>query len=103
VLDGHGKAAGLISDADVVTRIQPAHQPGVLAALLGTARAPSSDVTAVELMSAGVLSAGPETTLVEAVKLMVSAQRKWLVVVDEGGHPLGLVDRHILLRAMTSG
>lgn len=103
VLDAHGKAAGLISDADVVTRIQPAHRQGVLAALLGTASAPASEVTAGELMSPGVLTARPEMPLVEAVKLMMTPKRKWLVVVDENEHPLGLVDRHILLRAMTSG
>ena len=54
-------------------------------------------------MSPGVLTAGPETSLVEAVKMMISPKRKWLVVVDEKNHPLGLVDRHILLRAMSLG
>ena len=34
-------------------------------------------------MSPGVLTTGPETSLVEAVKLMMSPKRKWLVVVDE--------------------
>jgi CBS domain-containing protein len=50
-----------------------------------------------------VLTAKPETSLVEAVKMMMSPKRKWLVVVDEKNHPLGLVDRHILLRAMSLG
>lgn len=53
-------------------------------------------------MSPGVLTAKPETPLVEAVKMMTSPKRKWLVV-DENNLPLGLVDRHILLRAMTLG
>jgi hypothetical protein len=35
--------------------------------------------------------------------MMMSPKRKWLVVVDEHNQPLGLVDRHILLRAMTLG
>lgn len=103
VLDAAGKAIGLISDSDVVTRIQPAHRRGVLAALLGDSDAPSSTVTAAELMSPGVLTARPETPLVAAVRMMMSPKRKWLVVVDENDHPLGLVDRHILLRALTSG
>jgi CBS-domain-containing membrane protein len=103
VLDTKGKAIGLISDSDVVARIQPADQPGVLAALFGGAKVPSADVTAKELMSPGVLIARPETPLVAAVKMMISPKRKWLVVVDENDHPLGLVDRHILLRALTSG
>jgi len=103
VVNGKGHAIGLISDSDVVARIQPAEQPDVLAALQGKGKAPSSKVTAAELMSPGVLTAKPETALVEAVKLMMSPKRKWLVVVDEKNHPLGLVDRHILLRAMSLG
>jgi hypothetical protein len=34
--------------------------------------------------------------------MMMSPKRKWLVV-DEHNQPLGLVDRHILFRAMTLG
>jgi CBS-domain-containing membrane protein len=103
VVNGKGHAVGLISDSDVVARIQPAEQPDVLAALQGTGKTPSSKVKAGELMSPGVLTAKPETPLVEAVKMMMSPKRKWLVVVDEKNHPIGLVDRHILLSAMTLG
>ncbi len=103
VTDASGKAIGLISDSDVVSRIQPEHQRGVLDALLGKASAPHSEVTAQKLMSPGVLSAKPDTPLLEAARMMMSPKRKWLVVVDENDHPLGLVDRHILLLAMTSG
>ena len=103
VLDEDGRAVGLISDADVVARIQPAQRSGVLAALLGSAAAPSSTVTAEQLMSAGVLTASPQTSLVDAIQMMMAPKRKWLVVVDENGLPLGLVDRHLLLRALTTG
>jgi CBS-domain-containing membrane protein/PII-like signaling protein len=103
VLDAAGKAIGLISDSDVVARVQPAQRQGVLAALMGTSEAPLSSVTASELMSPGVLTARPETPIVEAVRMMMNPKRKWLVVVDANDHPLGLVDRHILLRALTSG
>jgi len=103
VVNGKGHAVGLISDSDVVARIQPAEQPDVLVALQGKGKTPSSTVTAGQLMSPGVLTARPETSLVEAVRMMMSPKRKWLVVVDEKNHPLGLVDRHMLLRAMTLG
>lgn len=103
VLDHNGRAAGLISDSDVVARIQPAQRAGVLAALLRLGSAPVVDVTAEALMSPGVLIAPPQTPLLEAIKMMMSPKRKWLVVVDEDEHPLGLVDRHILLRTLTSG
>lgn len=103
VVNGKGHAVGLISDSDVVARIQPAELPDMLTALQGKGKAPSSNVTAGKLMSPGVLTARPETPLVEAVKMMIMPKRKWLVVVDEHNHPLGLVDRHMLLRAMTLG
>jgi CBS domain-containing protein len=103
VVNGKGHAVGLISDSDVVARIQPEEQLGMLAALQGKGKAPSSRVTAGELMSSGVLTAKPETSLVDAVKMMMSPKRKWLVVVDEHNQPLGLVDRHMLLRAMSRG
>jgi len=35
------------------------------------------------------------------VQVMMAEGRKWLVV-DEAGKPLGLVDRGILLKAITS-
>ncbi len=103
VLNAEGKAVGIISDADVVARIQPEQRRGALAALFGRADAPSSDITAGEIMSDGVLTAPAETPLPEAVRLMMESGRKWLVVVDENDMPLGLVDRYILLRALTTG
>ncbi len=102
VVNGKGHAVGLISDSDVVARIQPEDQAEVMAALRG-GKTPSSKVTAGRLMSPGVLTARPETPLVDAIKMMMSPKRKWLVVIDQYGKPLGLVDRHILLRAMTHG
>jgi CBS-domain-containing membrane protein len=103
VLDAAGKAVGLISDSDVVARIQPAQRRGILAALLGNSDTPDSSVTAASLMSPGVLTCRPETPLVDAARMMMSLKRKWLVVVDDHEKPLGLVDRHLLLRALTSG
>jgi CBS-domain-containing membrane protein len=101
VLGEDGRAIGLISDSDVVGRIQPEQRRGVLKALFARSETPSSKVTAADLMSPGVLTAPPDLPLPEAARLMLSTRRKWLVVVDENGLPLGLVDRHILLRALS--
>jgi predicted transcriptional regulator len=49
------------------------------------------------------LTARFDMSLVEAAKQMLSHQRKWLVVVDQEGKTLGLVDRQILLNALTAG
>ncbi|MCL4395160.1 MAG: DUF190 domain-containing protein [Chloroflexi bacterium] len=100
VTDVSGRPTGMISDADVVTRIQPPHRRGVLDALRGGA-VPPSDVTARDLMSPEVLTVAPDLPVVEAVDRMLSSGRKWMIAVDDQGRPLGLVDRQALLRAIT--
>jgi CBS domain-containing protein len=101
VVDAQGRAAGLVNDADLVARIQPAERRGVLQALQRRGPAPESQVTAADLMSPGVLTAAPDTTLLEAVRRMVSEGRKWIVVVDQESRPLGLVNRQVLLQAVS--
>lgn len=101
VIDDAGRPLGLISDADVITRVQPAVQRGVLQALLGKRTTPKEKVTARQLMSGGVLSVPPETSLTEAAWKMLSEKRKWMVVVDESGKAVGLVDRQVLLKAVS--
>ena len=100
VVDVEGKPVGLISDSDVVGRIQPVHRRGILGALRGRANLPKIAVTARELMSPGVETISGETTIVEAVQKMLTAGRKWLVVIDEQGKPMGLIDREIALEAL---
>jgi len=101
VTDGAGRPLGLISDADAVTRVQPAAQRGVMQALRGKRKIQDEKTTAVQLMSGGVLSAPPETSLTEAAHMMLSQKRKWMVVVDEKGRAIGLVDRQVLLKALS--
>lgn len=94
-----GQPIGLISDADVVTRIQPQQRRGVLDALRGGA-VPAITVTARELMSPEVLTVSPDSPVAQAVKQMLAAGRKWMIAVDEKNQPVGLVDRQALLRAV---
>lgn len=103
VVDDVGHPLGLISDGDVVLRVTPQEQKGVLAALRRLGRIPQSQAMAQTLMSEGVLTAAPEMPLVEAANQMMAQHRKWLVVVDADGKVLGLVDRQILLKALTTG
>jgi CBS domain-containing protein len=102
VLDEQDRAAGIITDGDVVARVSPALRQNVLRALavrvLGTGLM-RGDVTARELMSEKVLSTPPETTVVEAIALMMREGRKQLLVVDEEGKPVGIVYRQTLMAA----
>ncbi len=100
VVDESGRAVGLVSDSDVVARVQPAQRRGILEALRRIARPPTGRETARELMSPGPLTAAPDLTVVEAARRMLAESRKWIVVVDGDGKPLGLVDRQLLLKAV---
>jgi CBS-domain-containing membrane protein len=104
VLDEQDRAVGIITDGDVVARVGPVLRQNVLRALaakvLGTGLM-RGNVTARDLMSEQVLSAPPETTVVQAVAMMIRHGRKRLVVVDEQSRPVGIVDRQTLLAAVS--
>jgi CBS-domain-containing membrane protein len=102
VIDSNGKAIGLISDSDVVARVQPAKRKNILDALRQIGKPPAGKETAYELMSPGPLTAQSDLSVVDAVQKMLAESRKWLVVVNENGKPLGLVDRQLLLEAVAS-
>lgn len=102
VVDAAGKAIGLISDSDVVARIQSVRRSSILEALRRAGKPPAGKETAFDLMSPGVCTAPPDFPVVEAAKKMLAEARKWLVVVDDNDKPLGLVDRQILLESLTT-
>lgn len=101
VTDAAGRPLGLISDADAVMRVQPSARRGVLQALRGKRSTPDESTTAAQLISREVLSASPDTPLIEAVHTMLSQKRKWMVIVDSEGKAIGLVDRQILFKALS--
>jgi len=102
VLDEQEKPIGIITDGDLVARVSPVMRRSILQALaarmLGT-DVHRGQVTAQELMSENVLSTAPTTSIVEAITLMLHEGRKRLVVVDDHGHPIGMIDRQTLLAA----
>jgi CBS-domain-containing membrane protein len=100
VVDAQGKAVGLLSDSDVVVRVQPSRRKNVLEALRQVGKPAPGKETAFDLMSPGPLTAPPDMSILDALQTMLAESRKWLVVVDEDGKPLGLVDRQILLEAV---
>lgn len=104
VVDSNGKAVGIISDADLLRRLKPEAQPGLLSFLMGRGNAERlPNHTAAELMTPSVLSGPASVTITEAIRQMVAQKRKRFVVVDEAGCPIGLVDRQTLLHAVSGG
>jgi CBS domain-containing protein len=102
VVDAKGRAIGLLSDSDIVSRVQPEKRRGILDALKNIGKPPTGKETAFELMSPGPLIVSPDTSVIEAIKISLEKTWKWLVVVDGEGKPLGLVDRQIMLEAVIS-
>lgn len=101
VLDSMGKAIGLISDSDLIARVHPKKHPSILAAFRHRNTNLFAEDTAEALMSPNPLSAPVNLSIIDAVRLMLQASRKWLVVVDAEDKPLGLVDRQALLLALS--
>jgi len=100
VVNDEGVGIGLLSDSDIVTRVQPTKRRGILDALKNIGKPPVGKETAFDLMSPGLLTIPPDTSIVDALKRMLADSRKWMVVVDDKGHPLGLVDRQMMLEAI---
>lgn len=55
------------------------------------------------LMSIGVLTCSPGTSIVEIARLLLEQDLEGMVVLDENGHAIGIVDREDLVRAYASG
>ncbi|MCE1254865.1 MAG: CBS domain-containing protein, partial [Anaerolineae bacterium] len=102
VVDGEGKAIGRISDADLISRMHPEKRSGILDALRRLIKPVNGLETAQDLMSPGVSMVGEDTRLVDAVQRMMDESRKWLVVVDQNVHPIGLLNRQILLESIAA-
>jgi CBS-domain-containing membrane protein len=102
VLDEQERAVGVITESDLVARVSPVERPNILQALAARVMATNMEagrLTARGLMSENVLSAPPETTVVEGISLMLREGRKHLVVIDGQGHPIGIIDRQTLMAA----
>jgi CBS domain-containing protein len=100
VVDAEGRPLGLISDGDLVARVRPEARSGLLRALARRERPPEDVSTARQLMSAGILGVPPEMPVGDAIQRAVANRRKRLVVVDEKGRAVGILDRQDLLRSV---
>jgi len=100
VVNAAGAASGVISDSDVVARIQPEKRPTLLQALRRLGAPPASSQTAREFMSPGPLTCPAGWSILAGLQAMLADSRKWLVVVDETGRPVGVVDRERILAAL---
>ncbi len=100
VVNQDKKVSGILSDGDVFTRLPVPTRPSILSAFKRLDLNPITNAIARDLMSPNPITASPELPIATAIQKMMAEGRKWLVIIDEEKHPVGLVDRHRLLDAL---
>jgi CBS domain-containing protein len=94
VLDDGDKVIGVVSEADMLTKEALAGEPGVFSGLLHRRdNEKARGMTAGDLMTAPVVTAGPEDTVEHAARLMYTRKVKRLPVVDPNGRLVGIISR----------
>lgn len=99
VVDDERHVLGVVSDADLLGRLDPAARSGVLGALMR--RGPlTSDVRlkARDVMIAPPVTVAVDTPVLDAARQMLNARRKILPITDAHGRLVGAIDRADLLR-----
>jgi CBS domain-containing protein len=101
VLDEERRPIAIISDADVVRAVNPAIDGGIIGGLMRTAGRSTRDrTTASDLGGRPPLTVTGDLPIAEAAKQLVTEAQKVLLVVDDDGRLLGIVDRADVLRAV---
>jgi CBS domain-containing protein len=116
VVDSDRRVKGIISDVDVLARVQEEARPGLLALLTGRARNrpvrlptgtlqthPGKARVAADIMNPEVVTITQTTSVQEAIERMVLTNRKVLPVLDDQGRLVGVVGRSDLLRVLLEG
>ncbi len=106
VVDVEQRVVGLITDGDLIERARPDERSGIIQALsrrLSSTQATATELSqrlASEVMTTPVITVTPETSLPEALHLLLEHQIKRLPVLDEAGKLVGLIGRGGILQAL---
>jgi CBS domain-containing protein len=113
VIDAGQRVKGIISDVDVLARLQEDMRPGLLSVLAGWAggrqrsgqlRAHAGKAqVAADIMYREVVTVAATATVQETTEQMLALHRKFLPVVDADGRLVGTVGRSALLRVLVEG
>ena len=98
VIDDQRRVIGVLRDAEVIARIDPAHHGAIIGALMGRSKVAPIAGTAKDVMITPAICIAADRPVEEAMRLMIGARVKVLPVVDGEGRLVGVVDRSDLLR-----
>jgi CBS-domain-containing membrane protein len=104
VVDSDQRVLGVVSEADLLAKEQHKDDgaaPPLMSRHARISREKAHALTARELMTAPAITVPPETTIAEAARLLDLHRIKWLPVVDDQEHLIGVVSRRDLLRVFT--
>lgn len=108
VIDEEEQVVGIITDGDLIKRATAEERSHIVESLLRHLPLSSresfhlSERTAVDVMTTPVVTVTPETSLTEALHLLLLHRIKRLPVVDGEGRPIGLVGRSGILQVMAA-
>lgn len=108
VVDPQNRAVGIITDGDLISRATATERSGIVQALSRrlvpehTAGLALNKRTAAEVMTTPLITVTPQTTLPEALHLLLENRIKRLPVVDQSGKLVGLVGRGGILQALAA-
>ncbi|MFN8440422.1 MAG: chloride channel protein [Caldilineaceae bacterium] len=99
VVNDAGQAIGMISESDLLSRIEQRQRVTILTALRnqGEVEPLHLSQTVGDLMTTPVITVNAESRAFDAIRLLIDNQIKRLPVVDHDGKVLGLVNRRALL------
>jgi CBS domain-containing protein len=103
VLDAGGRVLGVVSEADLLHKVEAVgeeeHRRIIRAPRRAAAKAHAA--TAADLMTSPAITVGPDSSVVSAARQMESEKVKRMPVVDRDGRLIGIVSRRDLLRMHT--
>jgi hypothetical protein len=91
---------GVVTDADLLRKLDPAGQTGLMGALMGRGSFRGEmKITARDVMRTPPTTVPADTPVADAAQRMLEARRKVLPITDADGHLIGVLDRADLLRS----
>jgi CBS-domain-containing membrane protein len=105
IVDEAGKILGIVHDRDLLNHFARKNAPGIFASLIGILSHSEPQFreiegTAGDVMATKIITVPPEMPLSEVIQTLVAHKIKRVVVADENGRLLGLVDRDTVLKGL---
>lgn len=101
VTDDAGKVLGIVSEADLLAKLEYSDRPPRHQLVLRSSRAHRAKAggdTAADVMTAPAVTVTPDAPVATAARTMEAARVKRLPVIDADGHLVGIVSRRDLVR-----